>query len=73
MNNMTGQFLNEQEIKLGDKLQGKQTAEVVVLWDEENNEYGVELVGKPECWVKLDYFLSKWNDLEVTGNVNKRT
>lgn len=73
MKHDTGKTLsNGETIKLGDKLKGSQTAEVVVLWDEENNEYRVEILGRTDFWWKLDYFLEKWSDLEITGNVNKR-
>lgn len=60
-------------IQLGDKLQGSNTTEVVVLWDEENQNYGVEILGQTDFWWELDYFLGKWHDLKKTGNVNKRT
>jgi hypothetical protein len=73
MEHKTGRILPDgTPIMLGDRLQGSITAEVVVLWDEENKNYGVEIIGRDDFWWELDYYLSKWHDLKRTGNINKR-
>lgn len=73
MKHQTGRFLPDgTEIVLGDKIQGANTHQMVVLWDEENQNYGVEVVGRTDFWWELDYILGKWHDLKRTGNVNKR-
>lgn len=73
MKHQTGKFLPDgTEIILGDKLKGDNTHEMLVLWDEDNQNYGVEVLGRTEFWWELDYFLGKWHDLKRTGNVNKR-
>lgn len=64
---------NGEPIQLGDKLQGLQTHEVVVLWDEENQEYGVQIIEFPELWFELGQFVSKWHDIKKTGNINQRS
>ncbi|MDR6779408.1 MULTISPECIES: hypothetical protein [Paenibacillus] len=69
----TGRVLKDGTlVELGDKLQGSQTREVVVLWDEDNANYGVEVIGRSDFWWELDYYLSAWSDLKKTGNINKR-
>jgi hypothetical protein len=61
------------EIELSDKLQGSQTAEVVVLCDDQNKYYGIQPVDRPDFLWGLDYFLSKWSDLKITMNILKRS
>ena len=74
MNYNTGKFLSDgSEIMLGDKLKGSQTNEVVVKWDEEKQDYGVEIIGKPEFWFTLDEFFNTWDtSLRRTGNILER-
>jgi len=74
MNYSTGKMLSDgTEIMLGDKLKGSQTHEVVVKWDEEKQEFGVETVGKSEFWFTLDEFFSAWDtSLCRTGNILER-
>jgi len=70
----TGKMLSDgTEIMLGDKLKGSQTHEVVVKWDEEKQDYGVEIIDKPEFWFTLDEFFDAWDtSLYKTGNILKR-
>ena len=63
---------NGDSVKLGDKLKGAYD-EVVVLWDEENQEYGVEVIGFPEVWFELKHYILAWSNLTIVGNINKRS
>lgn len=73
MKHETGRTLKDgTEILLGDKLKGSQTAEVVVLFDNEKNEVGVQVIEHPEFWFTLDRFLFAWSDLIKTGSILER-
>jgi hypothetical protein len=61
------------EILTGDKLKGSQSAEVVVLWDHENQDYGVQGTGSPSVWLSLDQFLFAWGASVIrTGSILTR-
>ena len=71
----TGKFLrNGLEICIGDKLKGRSTHEVVVVYDEDLSKFIVGIVEErlKDFWFDLDEFLNSWNDLEVTGSIVKR-
>lgn len=74
MNYKTGKkFPDGTDIMLGDKIQGDYSQEVVVLWDNERQEYVVEVVDNPDAWLILDeYIFSCSNSLRKTGSRLKR-
>ena len=63
---------NGREVNLGDKLKGKQTAEVVVLKDDEPGKFCVQVISNKLFVFDLDKFLNEWDDLEYTGSVLER-
>lgn len=68
MNFNTGRYLKDgTEIRLGDKLKGSQTHEVVVLRD--NDKIGVQVIKFPDHWFDLDHFLEAWSDLKRIGSI----
>jgi len=73
MNYSTGKLLSDgSEIMLGDKLKGSQTQEVVVKWDEEKQDFGVEIIGM-SFWFTLKEFFNAWDtSLCRTGNILER-
>jgi len=47
--------------------------EVVVKWDEENQEFGVETIGKSGFWFTLKEFYNAWDtSIYRTGNILER-
>lgn len=67
----TGVFIRNSgiEVKLGDKLKGGSTKEVVVLYDPECFTYVVQVIENPEFIFNLDEFVSEWSHLDVTGSI----
>jgi hypothetical protein len=70
----TGRKLSDGTIiMLGDKIKGLQSADMVVVWDEENKEYGVEAVSEFDCYLTLDEFLEYWGtSVKKLGSTLKR-
>jgi hypothetical protein len=60
-------------IRLGDKLKGERTHEVVVLLHHLSEELVVEAVEEhlKVITFPLDDYLSSWYDLEITGSILK--
>jgi len=75
VNYHTGKTLSDgSEIMVGDKLKGSQSDEAVVLWDEFNQEYGVEILNKTKFWFTLDWFMASWGSTVIrTGNILERS
>jgi hypothetical protein len=70
----TGRKLNDGTIiMLGDKIKGLQSADMVVVWDEENKEYGVEAISHFDYYSTLDEFLEYWGiSVKKIGSIVKR-
>ncbi|ASA22704.1 hypothetical protein [Paenibacillus donghaensis] len=73
MEHNTGVVLNSDYIRLGDVLRGDSRVEAVVLWDEVNNTYGVEVGERRDVWCELVTYLVQDENLKVVGNILKRS
>lgn len=62
------------EVRLGDRLKGKNTHEVIVLLNEDDTGFVIEPVEENFKWYSQDLkdFLDAWYDIEVLGNINRR-
>jgi hypothetical protein len=71
MNHNTGSVLNGDYVRIGDVLMGDSMIKAVVLWDDVNRAYGVE-IGQQREWCGLEDYLEQDESFKVVGNILKR-
>jgi len=72
VNHNTGSVLNGDYVRLGDVLMGDNMIKAVVLWDDVNRAYGVEIGQQRDTWCELEPYLIKDESLKVVGNILNR-
>lgn len=60
---------NGQTVMLGDVLSSQSTHDVVVMWDEEANDFAVVVLPDMDIKFTLEEFMESWHGLEVTNNM----
>ena len=60
---------NGRTVILGDVLSSQSTHDVVVMWDEEANDFAVAVYPELDIKFPLEEFMQSWHGLEVTSNV----